>query len=138
MIDSDVDYQQQKDISKLWSAIIEIRTALVGIDGTNGLRGEFRDFVKKADTRDVEIRRWQKEVEERWNKYLSQERITTCIGSKRLESYIEEEKQKREERRKTDVTAVEYKKAVTVALITSMSSIVVAIASIIAGILTRG
>lgn len=110
--------------------IAEIRTALIGIDGRNGLRGELRDFIKRYEERDSEIREWQKAVEDRWNSYLQTERKETCYGSARLEEYISQEEKRRTERRQADVTAIEYKKAINVAFITSMASIIVAILTI--------
>ena len=134
---NDTDLKQQNDISKLWSAVVEIRTALVGIDGSNGLRGELRDFISETRNRDLEISKWQEKVEEQWTHYLTNDRAATCIGAKRLEAYIEAQKERTSERRAIDVTVIEYKKAINVALITSMSSIFVAIASIIAGFLSK-
>jgi len=114
----------------LEAEIRELRTAIIGIDGRNGLRGELREFMKRVDERDEDIRQWQKAVEDRWNKYLQEDREATCYGTERLEEYIKQEEKRRSERRQTDVTAIEYKKAINVALITSMASIVVALITI--------
>jgi hypothetical protein len=120
----------ERDV-QLEAQIREIRTALIGIDGQNGLRGELRDFLKRYEARDGEVREWQKAVEDRWNNYIQAEREETCYGSARLDKYIKDEEKRRNERRQTDITAVEFRKAVTVALITSMASVIVAVLSII-------
>jgi len=118
--------------AQLEAQIREIRTALIGIDGQNGLRGELRDFLKRYEARDMEVREWQKAVEDRWNNYIRSERVQTCYGAAQLDEYIQQEEKRRAERRQTDITAVEFRKAVTVALITSMASVIVAILSILA------
>lgn len=118
--------------AQLEAQIREIRTALIGIDGQNGLRGELRDFLKRYEARDDEVREWQKAVEDRWNNYIQSERIQTCHGAAQLNEYIKQEEKRRSERRQTDITAVEFKKAITVALITSMASVLVAVLSILA------
>lgn len=38
--------------TELQTEIREIRVALIGIDGKNGLRGELRDFIDRYDARD--------------------------------------------------------------------------------------
>jgi hypothetical protein len=116
--------------AQLEAQIREIRTALIGIDGQNGLRGELRDFLKRYEARDDEVREWQKAVEDRWNNYIQYERVQTCHGAAQLNEYIKQEEKRRAERRQTDVTAIEYKKAINVAFITSMASIVVALLTI--------
>jgi hypothetical protein len=111
--------------------IREIRTALVGIDGQNGLRGELREFLKRYESRDGEVREWQKAVEDRWNNYIQTEREETCYGSAQLNEYLKEEEKQHNERRQTNITAVDFRKAVSVALITSMASVIVAVLSIL-------
>jgi hypothetical protein len=114
----------------LEAEIREIRTALIGLDGKNGLRGELRAFIDRHDQRDGDIKSWQKSVEDRWNTYIQTERQATCYGSAKLDEYIKQEEKRREDRRKTDITAIEYRKAIVVAFIASLSSITVAILSL--------
>jgi hypothetical protein len=114
----------------LEAQIREIRTALIGLDGKNGLRGELRAFIDRYDQRDGDVKAWQKSVEDRWNTYLQIERQTTCYGAAKLDEYIKQDEKRREDRRKTDITAIEYKKAIVVAFIASFSSIFVAILSL--------
>ena len=45
MSSDDRDFNQQRDIGKLWGAVKELKVALVGINGDNGLRGEMKDFI---------------------------------------------------------------------------------------------
>jgi len=45
MSSDDREFEQQRDIGKLWGAVKELKVALVGIDGSNGLRGEMKDFI---------------------------------------------------------------------------------------------
>ena len=116
------DVQQQRDIGKLWGAITEIRTALIGLDGRNGMRGELRGFM--AETRE------RLEKLEHTEAHAS----VNCIGKKalaeyeaKLEARLEE---KQGERRHTDTIAVELTRtrntflaAILVALITTMGAI---------------
>lgn len=37
------------DIDTIWGAVLELRTAIIGIDGNNGLRREIREFATKLE-----------------------------------------------------------------------------------------
>lgn len=37
------------DIDTIWGAVLELRTAIIGIDGNNGLRREIREFSAKLE-----------------------------------------------------------------------------------------
>ncbi len=37
------------DIDTIWGAVLELRTAIIGIDGNNGLRREIREFAAKLE-----------------------------------------------------------------------------------------
>jgi hypothetical protein len=122
------DVQQQRDIGKAFGAIAklegdvrEIRTALIGIDGTNGLRGELRTWVESMSTRldqqDSMLTRrveWETSLEAQFSLYLNKTRGETCIGKKALEEYEEELAKKleerKQERRAADTTMVSLEK----------------------------
>lgn len=123
------DVAQQRDIGKAFYAIAqlegmikEVRTALIGIDGTNGLRGEFREWTtviaKRLDEQDTQLTRaaeFEQEVETRFATYINKTREETCIGKVALEEYIEvatkEKEDQQQGRRASDTLAVDLKKA---------------------------
>jgi len=37
------------DIDTIWGAVLELRTAIIGIDGNNGLRREIREFSAELE-----------------------------------------------------------------------------------------
>ena len=122
------DLQQQKDIGKAFREISdlrgdvkELRTALVGIDGRNGLRGELRTFMEesrihmaKLDEMMKGAYEWQAESEQRFRHYLDVERKETCYGAELLDDYIKEQEKIQqgnlERRRHNDVLIVELEK----------------------------
>jgi len=122
------DLQQQKDIGKAFREISdlrgdvkELRTALVGIDGRNGLRGELRTFIEesrihmaKLDEMMKGAYEWQAESEQRFRHYLDVERKETCYGAELLDDYIKEQEKIQqdnlERRRHNDVLIVELEK----------------------------
>jgi len=141
MVSADID--QQRDIGKLWGAmertngdVRELRVALVGIDGTNGLRGELREFIERFEAdhakrlSDVEDR-----VEEgiAYGKHLyevARHQPGACIGKAALDSYIAQMEAK--DKRSTDLS-IEIGKsrqamlaAILVAVITSLTSLAIA------------
>ena len=143
------DLEQQRDIGKAFREISdlrgdvkELRTAIVGIDGHNGLRGELRDFLKRFDV-------WQQQSEERtsavearveegiaWGKHLwevDRHEPGGCLGIEALNQYRKELDAK--DRRKEDLS-IELRKsrqamlaAIIVAMLTSAASIIVALIS---------
>lgn len=131
------DLQQQRDIGKLWGAverqggaIKELRTALVGIDGSNGLRGELREFMAQMGSRmstqdDVlaeikesrdDVDEWRQTVESRFDTYMRFEREATCHGKSALNDYLKTIKRDSDSIRKERITVIG---AIIVALITS-------------------
>jgi len=122
------DLQQQKDIGKAFREISdlrgdvkELRTALVGIDGRNGLRGELRTFIEesrihmaKLDEMMKGAYEWQAESEQRFRHYLDVERKETCYGAELLDDYIKEQEKIQqgnlERRRHNDMLIVELEK----------------------------
>jgi len=137
---------QQRDIGKLWGAmektngdVRELRVALVGIDGSNGLRGELREFIERY-TREYSVRLGELEnrVEEgiAYGKHLyevERHQPGACIGKAALDAYVAGIETK--ERRTTDLS-IEIGKsrramlaAILVAVITSMTSLAVALIS---------
>jgi len=123
---------QQRDIGKLWGAmertngdIKELRVALVGIDGTNGLRGELRDFIRKFDS-DYAVR--LVEVENRVEEGIAmgkqlyeveRHKPGACIGKTALDQYVN--KIEAQDKRSTDLS-VELRKA----RLTTIGAIIVA------------
>ena len=117
---------QQRDIGKLWAAVKELRVALIGLDGTNGLRGELREFIAHFD---AEHSPRLTAVEDRVEEGISMGRRLydyerhqpgACIGKAALDKYIEEVKMQKEEDSKV---VTEMKKA----RITMITAIVVAL-----------
>lgn len=120
--------QQQRDIGKAFGAIgklegdvREIRTALIGIDGSNGLRGELRAWVEsmtdRLDQQDVMLTKrvaWENSFEAQLNLYLNKTRGETCIGKQALAAYVEELEhkieEKKQERRAADTTLLNIEK----------------------------
>lgn len=120
----DAAVEQQKDIGKAFREIAdlrgevrEIRTALVGIDGQNGLRGEVRAFMEtiqkqdrrleekivaqekaindRLDEQDAVLQEITTKTTERIEKiedsfmhYKEVERVSTCQGQKILDDHI--------------------------------------------------
>lgn len=146
------DLEQQRDIGKAFREISdlrgdvkELRTALVGIDGRNGLRGELRTFIEESRTHMAKLDEmmkdayeWQAESEQRFRHYLDVERKETCYGAELLQEYKDEQDQiiedSRERRRHSDELLVELEKqriasrqVLAVAVITAIASIVVAL-----------
>jgi len=138
------DIDQQRDIGKLWGAmertngdVRELRVAIVGIDGTNGLRGELREFIEQyAKEHSVRLGAVEDRVEEgiQFGQHLWEvERYApgACIGKNALDKYVEDLNAK--EKRSTDLS-VELRKsrvammtAIFVAVITSAASVFVAV-----------
>ena len=146
------DLEQQRDIGKAFREISdlrgdvrELRTALVGIDGRNGLRGELRAYIEesrqhmaKLDEMVKGAYEWQAESEQRFRRDINVERKETCYGAELLQEYKEEQAQitedSRERRRHSDELLVELEKqriasrqVLAVAVITAIASIVVAL-----------
>lgn len=135
-------------IAKVDGQFKEIRTALIGIDGTNGLRGEFRTFAEKMDDRldrqDEALQKfndWKGKVEDQWSLYLAKGRQESCIGKAALEEYeakleakLESKKNERRASDETSARLAEINKryfygmlsAVLVALISTAGTVYVA------------
>lgn len=141
------DIVQARDIGKIWTAlertngdIRELRTAIVGIDGTNGLRGELRDFIAKFDAdHAVRLSAVEDRVEEGFEfgrrlYDVERHKPGECIGKAALDRYVAELEEN--QRRETELTT-EMKKsrdamitALVAAIITSVASIIVALISL--------
>lgn len=122
------DLQQQKDIGKAFREISdlrgdvkELRTALVGIDGRNGLRGELRAYMEESRAHMTKLDEmmkgayeWQAETEQRFRHYLDVERKATCYGAKLLDDYVKEQEKIQqdnlERRRHNDALIIELEK----------------------------
>ena len=122
----------------MWSAIKEIRTALIGIDGTNGLRGELREFAERMEKKQAELEAqmqarevWERELEEQLQLYLNKTRKDTCEGIKALKDYEsrleQEEKQEKEDRRDRHNMALELKKMRTTMFV-SIACVIITVA----------
>lgn len=127
------DIEQQRDIGKAFREIAdlrgdvkELRVALVGINGDNGLRGELRAFINKFDTGyAVRLSAAEDRIEEGiaegkrlWE--VERHKPGACIGKAALDVYIEEVKMQKEENERA---ITEMKKA----RITMITAIVVAL-----------
>ena len=84
----------QRDIGKLWGVVRDLRTTLIGIDGTNGLRSK----VVALEGRIGECDELIDMLREKLRHYLDAERRETCYGLAELkvrdaaeEADIEEE-----------------------------------------------
>lgn len=132
---------QPKDIGKLWGAIKEIRTALIGLDGTNGLRGEFREFAERMEKKQEELEAqmqarevWERELEEQLQLYLNKTRKDTCEGIKALKDYEarleQEERQEKEDRRDRQNMSLELKKMRTTMLVSIACVVITVLGSI--------
>lgn len=136
---------QPKDIGKLWGAIKEIRTALIGLDGTNGLRGEFREFAERMEARqdehEIQLKErveWERDLEARLQLYLTKTRKDTCEGLHALDAYKEqlekEDRQIDEDKQEQRRMSLELKKmrttmfvSIACVVITVFGSITVAL-----------
>jgi len=127
------DIDQQRDIGKAFREIAdlrgdvkELRVALVGINGDNGLRGELRDFISKFDSNyAVRLSAAEDRIEEGIadGKHLWEvERHVpgACIGKAALDKYREEVKMQKDE---NDKAITEMRKA----RLTMVTGIVVAL-----------
>jgi hypothetical protein len=156
------DLQQQRDIGKAFREISDLRgeirtlsAALIGIDGSNGIRGEMRSFISdsKEQTSKFEkliedIYSWQAKTEQRFQHYIEHEREATCIGVRALEEYkADQEKEHHESverRRQNDQLTVELKKAelsvrtaIRTSVISSATAIIVAVLALLPTVLHR-
>ena len=131
----DVDLEQEKSIGKLFSEINSLRTSVIGIDGQNGLRGELRGFTikmeQRMDKQDKalnELNDWRNETSHALTEFITYSRRDTCYGIKALNEY-KKEKEKEFQAMKEHQT--ELKKA----RLTTMSAVIVALITAIAGVL---
>ena len=118
MSSADIQFEQQRDIGKAFREIADVRgeiktvqgdiqqlrTAIIGIDGNNGLRGELREFMERLDEKQNEQdsrlltimesqlgqSHWKSQVEARLDNYLKYERAATCHGKSALDKYLEQ------------------------------------------------
>ena len=141
----EVDIRHQKEIGIAYREIAdvrgevkELRTAIIGIDGNNGLRGELREFMAQMGARmsnqdgmlevisDSITRHdaFQGAVEARFENYMKYERIATCHGKSALDKYLESIQRDNNEIRKSRIAMTA---AVIVALIGAASSVVTVI-----------
>lgn len=131
----DVDLEQEKSIGKLFSEINSLRTSVIGIDGQNGLRGELRGFTikmeQRMDKQDKalnELNDWRNETSHALTEFITYSRRDTCYGIKALNEY---KKEKEKEFQAVKEHQTELKKA----RLTTMSAVIVALITAIAGVL---
>jgi hypothetical protein len=142
----EIDMKQQQQIGKAFREIADIRgdvtrieTALIGIDGKNGIRGELREFMAQMGVRmssqDGMLKiisdtigkhdAFQDAVEARFENYMKFERLATCHGKSELNKYLESLEKENNEVRKSRI-------AMTAGIVVALIS---AAASIIAGVI---
>lgn len=131
----DVDLEQEKSIGKLFSEINSLRTSVIGIDGQNGLRGELRGFTikmeQRMDKQDKalnELNDWRNETSHALTEFITYSRRDTCYGIKALNEY---KKEKEKEFQAVKEHQTELKKA----RLTTMSAVIIALITAIAGVL---
>ena len=131
----DVDLEQEKSIGKLFSEINSLRTSVIGIDGQNGLRGELRGFTikmeQRMDKQDKalnELNDWRNETSHALTEFITYSRRDTCYGIKALNEY-------KKEREKEFQAIKEHQTELKKARLTTMSAVIVALITAIAGVL---
>jgi len=67
------------DNSEILTEIKILKTALIGIDGSNGLRGELRNFIEEQKVKNKEYETFQDNMEKKYYNYLNVERHNTCF-----------------------------------------------------------
>ena len=130
---------QQRDIGKLWGAmertngdIKELRVALVGIDGTNGLRGELREFIQSfKDDHAVRLDEVEKRVEEgiamgKHMYHIERHKPGECIGKAALDAHLADMAAREKKVNDRDKYIIAMIGSMIVALITSGASVFVA------------
>ena len=133
----DVDLEQEKSIGKLFSEINSLRTSVIGIDGQNGLRGELRGFTikmeQRMDKQDKtlnELNEWRNETSHAITEFITYSRRDTCYGIKALNEY---KKEREEEYQAIKEHQTELKKA----RLTTISAVIVALITAVAGVLPK-
>jgi septal ring factor EnvC (AmiA/AmiB activator) len=107
------------DIDTIWGAVLELRTAIIGIDGNNGLRREIREFAAKLEKH---IARQEKILADHERKLSNLYSWKTEIDKEReQEDFRKQEWDKQQlELRKARLATLT---AIVVALITAIGSI---------------
>ena len=82
----DRQHDMEVDIKEMLQELAQLRTALIGIDGTNGLRSKVEKLKKEVDDIVVSMRN-----------YGFKEREETCIGAKLVAELRQELKDKESE-----------------------------------------
>jgi len=131
------DIDQQKDIGKAFFYIARLEgdiknltTAVIGIDGNNGLRGELREFMAQIGRRMESQEDYQEKLSRDLQHYLDVGRAETCIGKAALEDYVSQVKI--DEQKIVDAMATREKRDQTFELeikksrITMLTAIIVA------------
>lgn len=133
----DVDLEQEKSIGKLFSEINSLRTSVIGIDGQNGLRGELRGFAikmeQRMDKQDKalnELNEWRNETSHVLTEFITYSRHDTCYGIKALNEY-------KKEREKEFQAMKEHQTELKKARLTTISAVIVALITAVAGVLPR-
>ncbi len=140
----DDNEQRIRDVGKLWGALERtngdvkaLTVAIVGIDGTNGLRGELREFIEQfREEHSPRIATLEDRVEEgiAYGKHLydvERHKPGACIGKVALDKHIAELESRQQ---KSESAAVEMGKArmamigmIIVSMITALASVFVAL-----------
>lgn len=136
----DNDDVQHKDIGKLWGAIIELKTAMIGIDGTNGIRGEMRAFIQTADARLTDMVSENKrqdaaidELRQEFHEYTTVTHPATCLGKQALAEYIATEDKRRIGERRTRTEDIRSRRAMYAAILAAFFAAVSPIISTLIG-----
>ena len=147
------DLSQQRDIGKAFREISdlrgdvkELRAAIVGIDGRNGLRGELRTFIEESSAHMAKLDEmmkgayeWQAVTEQRFRHYLDVERKKTCYGAELLQEYKAEQdtikKDSIERRRHADTLVMELEKQKIATRGVMIAAVIAALASLATAII---
>lgn len=117
------DQWARKEIGKIYGLIreglSELKTTLIGIDGTNGVRGDLRKLEARVDMQEEDSQALRQDLRH----YLDIERENTCLGVRAVAEHIEESKKMAEEDAKLKVAQVGASATVEVARITSKGAV---------------
>jgi CTP-dependent riboflavin kinase len=108
--------EQERDIGKLWGfarelkawtegKLRELEILFIGVDGSNGLRGDLRELKCTVNTLSDKIDDVEKEVKEAWQwgkdaYYIERHKDGQCIGKAALDKYLETQKKETESLKK--------------------------------------
>ena len=70
------DRQVHLDTAKLYTDLAELRTAMIGIDGKNGLRGEFKSYSDQTEQRIRDINHNVRDLHHKFEHFYTESRET--------------------------------------------------------------